>query len=1154
MVCTSYNYLLGGGGLRREILIGLLFVILITITSLSSIKPCVLASSVIRVPEDYPTIQQAVNMASPGDTILVASGTYYESVIIDKPISLIGKGRETTFIMGSKVGKQGEGETIIAILSSGVKISGLRIGDQNVLHFFGIVLNNSTGCIISNNMIINNQFGIWLRSSSNNAIERNIFILNEVGVHLYLSSNNTIRNNILNSNEKGIHLMHNSSNNIITNNLCKSNDENGILLQDFCNNNSLINNTCISNKLSGIHIEDSGYNKVYYNTLTMNAFGISIQGKGSIGNEITQNNIERNLRLGVFGHGEVEVLAVLNWWGESTGPYHPTENPDGLGDPAYTKVDFRTWSKTPIKEAPTLPNIIVSDLSVYPYRVRPKELVMVSVDVKNTRESEESCDIELLMDGEVAVTKKVTLSPKEAKTLSFEVMESEEGVHVINVGDLFGSFEVKELVKPLKPKRITVPVDYPTIQEAINAARPYDTIFVRSGTYFEDIVIDKPISLIGENKESVIIMGLGIKDVICISSDDVRVSNLTLTGAKYQDAGIRIKRSMNCVISNNILTNNGYGIFLHSSSDNLIENNVVYSNIHAGIFLWSSSSHNVIRNNTCYSNGKFIKEEGRLSPFSSGIYAWKSCDFNLIINNKCNSHPDFGIKVHVLSNNNTIANNTLLNNTIGIGVFFSENNVIANNALNSNLDIGIIVHPISINNLIFNNTINFSHVGISIGFSSNHNAVDRNACLNNEYGIVLLSSSNNIVISNICNSNKELGISLTNSTYNEVSHNILSMNRVGVTIEDIISTGNVISWNDIKENTIFGIMLYSSNNTIKNNTVSNNKQFGIFLWPSSDNNMIVNNTCNSNGEGGILLRSSNYNRLIGNIILSNNVTNVYGSGIWLDNSSYNEITYNIISKNGNGVRVSYNSTINRLNWNNIAGNTLGIYNEGPNWINATFNWWGDEKGPYHQSLNPSGKGNRVSDHVLFKPWLVAPIEKVMSPTLKLSNLSISPTEAKINETISISVNVTNMGDISSTFTITLKVNGTVEALRDVMLSGGECTIVTFKISKGVAGTYNVEVDGLNGTFNILKPSPSLTVMEKVALVPAWELYATIAGIAIIVVGVATVLYIRKRAIIKMRVKRSLAIKTLKPKLGLQIVSALWFYFAKHSFLLRKSCS
>ena len=42
----------------------------------------------INVPEDYPTIQEAINVSSDGDLVLVADGTYYENLIVNKEITI----------------------------------------------------------------------------------------------------------------------------------------------------------------------------------------------------------------------------------------------------------------------------------------------------------------------------------------------------------------------------------------------------------------------------------------------------------------------------------------------------------------------------------------------------------------------------------------------------------------------------------------------------------------------------------------------------------------------------------------------------------------------------------------------------------------------------------------------------------------------------------------------------------------------------------------------------------------------------------------------------------------------------------------------------------------------------------------------------------
>ena len=63
--------------------------------------PATAIGATINVPADHATIQAAVTAASPGDTILVADGTYIENVTIDKNITLLSvNGRASTTIQG----------------------------------------------------------------------------------------------------------------------------------------------------------------------------------------------------------------------------------------------------------------------------------------------------------------------------------------------------------------------------------------------------------------------------------------------------------------------------------------------------------------------------------------------------------------------------------------------------------------------------------------------------------------------------------------------------------------------------------------------------------------------------------------------------------------------------------------------------------------------------------------------------------------------------------------------------------------------------------------------------------------------------------------------------------------------------------------------
>src|SRR4030043_1264904 len=105
---------------------------------------------------------------------------------------------------------------------------------------------------------------------------------------------------------------------------------------------------------------------------------------------------------------------------------------------------------------------------------------------------------------------------------------------------------------------IIVPDDYSTIQEAINGALSGDTIFVRSGIYYEHVVVNKTVSLVGENSDMTIIDGNGTGHVVKIVRDNVNVTNFTVRkgGSKMFpdfEAGISLNNAKGCLImSNNV--------------------------------------------------------------------------------------------------------------------------------------------------------------------------------------------------------------------------------------------------------------------------------------------------------------------------------------------------------------------------------------------------------------------------------------------------------------------------------------------------------------------------------------------------------------------------------------------------------------------------
>jgi len=221
-------------------------------------------------------------------------------------------------------------------------------------------------------------------------------------------------------------------------------------------------------------------------------------------------------------------------------------------------------------------------------------------------------------------------------------------------------------IQPVRVGTITVPDDYPTIQEAINNATDGDTIYVRAGIYYENVVINKQnLTLIGENKYTTVIDSAGKNVGVSLKGNNVKIKGFTVRNAYY--SGIEM-RPWTCghVIHDNIVLNNGYGIAGHYDCINIsICHNIITSNNVAGIEMLFS--HSTISHNLISENGK-----GEFQEYSSGI--------EIVIG--VNSEVIYCV-------NNTISGNTIKNHRIGIwGMHYSEKNLFYhNNFVNNTIQI-----------------------------------------------------------------------------------------------------------------------------------------------------------------------------------------------------------------------------------------------------------------------------------------------------------------------------------------------------------------------------------------------------------------------------------------------------------------------------------
>src|SRR3989344_4205770 len=122
-----------------------------------------------------------------------------------------------------------------------------------------------------------------------------------------------------------------------------------------------------------------------------------------------------------------------------------------------------------------------------------------------------------------------------------------------------------------------------SIQSAIDTASNGDTIVVCSGIYNENIVVNKPVSIISFAGPDVTKVNVSVTDaaVFDISSDNVTLVGFNITGAMHLNtqvltSGIYVHSSGN-LISNNLVTGNENGMQI-SGQNNLIKNNIASFN------------------------------------------------------------------------------------------------------------------------------------------------------------------------------------------------------------------------------------------------------------------------------------------------------------------------------------------------------------------------------------------------------------------------------------------------------------------------------------------------------------------------------------------------------------------------------------------------
>lgn len=140
--------------------------------------------------------------------------------------------------------------------------------------------------------------------------------------------------------------------------------------------------------------------------------------------------------------------------------------------------------------------------------------------------------------------------------------------------------------------------DYTSIQRAVEAANAGDIITVQSGTYRENLVVEKTLILRGSDtgSGSPEVDGRGAGSAIILLADRITLEGFVVKNAGHGKAGIEVNSDNNYIRNNLVTENRWHGIYLSDSDDNVITGNSVTRNRY-GIWIPAGSDGNRITGN-----------------------------------------------------------------------------------------------------------------------------------------------------------------------------------------------------------------------------------------------------------------------------------------------------------------------------------------------------------------------------------------------------------------------------------------------------------------------------------------------------------------------------------------------------------------------------
>jgi parallel beta-helix repeat protein len=246
-----------------------------------------------------------------------------------------------------------------------------------------------------------------------------------------------------------------------------------------------------------------------------------------------------------------------------------------------------------------------------------------------------------------------------------------EGSHHLDIYALpypalnYGLPDKQTVFFTISTRLITVPTDYPTIQAALDKTVDGDTVLVKRGTYAENPVVNKSISLIGEDRDTT---EVDVTTGLRIQSENVTVKGFTIRGKGgngiLAGTGISLEISY-CNILGNRIKDVTHGLVLFQSNDSYIADNIFESIGLSSAIQLNFANKNLIRNNA-------------IGSCVEGIQIWQRSNNNTVTENTITYCQDTAVNFQY-SNGNTIIGNNISRSGLGTSIYGSNWNTVSNN-------------------------------------------------------------------------------------------------------------------------------------------------------------------------------------------------------------------------------------------------------------------------------------------------------------------------------------------------------------------------------------------------------------------------------------------------------------------------------------------